>query len=34
MSTVKSTTSLSVQEMNDYMAQIEAWAIDMGWTPD
>jgi hypothetical protein len=34
MSTVKSTTSLSVQEMNDYMTQIESWAIDMGWTPD
>lgn len=34
MITVKSTTSLSVQEMNDYMSQIEAWAIDMGWSPD
>lgn len=29
---IKSTTKLSVKEMNDYQNQIEIWASQMGWS--
>lgn len=29
---VKSTTKLSVKDMNDYQMKIEAWASNMGWS--
>lgn len=31
---VKSTTSLSPQEMSEYQTMIEAWAASMGWSRD
>ena len=29
---IKSTTKLSVKDMNDYMTKIEAWASNLGWS--
>ena len=29
---IRSTTKLSVKDMNDYMTKIEAWASNLGWS--